>query len=395
MSDRLDAPGALAESEARYRSLVEACPEPIVVHARGVIRFVNPAALDLLGARDAAEVVGRPMMDFVHPEFHAVVAERVKKMLETGGPAYLLEEKILRLDGSVRDVEIAGGRVAFQGEPAIQLVGRDVTERRRAAEEKSQLEERMREARRRESLYRLAKGVAHELQQLSAELIETVDASVAEMRPISGRRLAAVRRVGQRMRELTEQLQGFTGKRRSAGTLVDLSSLVLELSERLDSEVGAVNLGFDLPTDLPRVRADVLHLRRSVTLLVRNAADAMGPGGGNVVLRTRSFDADAAALAEFHPEESLAPGAYVALEVRDTGCGMDEATRSRILDPFFSTKAPGRGLGLAEVLGLVGTCGGGIRVESAPGRGTTVTVILPVPPPDSLDEARRRKKRAP
>jgi signal transduction histidine kinase len=213
------------------------------------------------------------------------------------------------------------------------------------------------------------------------------------MKPISGRRLAAVRKVGQRMRELTEQLQSFTGKRRSAGTLVDLSGLVLELSERLDSEAGAVTLGFDLPTDLPRERADVLHLRRIVTLVVRNAVDALGREGGNVVLRTKSMEADLAELADFHPADALAPGSYVGLEVRDTGCGMDEATRTRILDPFFSTKSPGRGLGLAEVLGLVGTCGGGIRVESVPGRGTIVTVIFPVPPPESLEDARRRRAR--
>jgi PAS domain S-box-containing protein len=390
MSDRYD---ALAESEARYRSLVEACPEPIVVHAGGVVRFVNPAAVELLGASDPSQVVGRPMIDFVHPDFHAVVAERVRKMLETGAQAYLLEEKIVRLDGAVRDVEIAGGRITFQGEPAIQLVGRDVTDRRRAEAEKAQLEERMRESRRRESLFRLARGVAHELQLLSADLLESVDASVAEMRPISGRRLAAVRRVGQRMRELTEQLQSFTGKRRSAGTLVDLSSVVLELSERLDSEAGAVTLGFDLPTDLPRVRADVLHLRRIVSLVVRNAVDAMGPAGGNVVLRTFGAEVDLATLADYHPADSLAPGAYVGLEVRDTGCGMDETTRARILEPFFSTKSPGRGLGLAEALGLVGASGGGICVQSAPDRGTSVRVIFPVPPPETLEDARRRRAR--
>ena len=116
---------ALAESEERYRRLVEACPEPIVVHAGGRSRFANPLALALLGAGSAAEVLDRPMMDFVHPEFRAVVAERVRKMLETGGPAMLLEERIVRPDGSVLEVEIAGAAVCFQGELAIQLVGCD------------------------------------------------------------------------------------------------------------------------------------------------------------------------------------------------------------------------------------------------------------------------------
>src|SRR5262245_37475501 len=126
MSDPTDARragDALAESEARYRILVDSCPEPIVVHAGGTVRFVNPAALELLGAQEASQVVGRPVMDFVHPDFHALVVERMRKMLETNTPAYLLEEKIVRLDGAVRDVEIAGAAVIFQGEPAIQLIG--------------------------------------------------------------------------------------------------------------------------------------------------------------------------------------------------------------------------------------------------------------------------------
>jgi signal transduction histidine kinase len=301
-------------------------------------------------------------------------------MLETHEPAYLLEEKIVRLDGAVRDVEIAGAAVTYQGEPAIQLVGRDVTERRRAEAARRRLEERVREGRRRESLLRLAEGVANELQVLLRELNGSVDECVAEQKPMAGRRLAALRKVGRRMHELTEQLQNFVGKRRAADTRVSLSELVLELSERLDAEVGAAHLGFDLPVGLPRVRADVNHLRRIVSALVRNSVDALGPKGGNVTVRTLAIEADAALLAEFEPSESLAPGLYAGVEVRDTGCGMDEATRAQVLEPFFSTKSPGRGLALAEVLGLVGTCGGGIRVVSAPGRGTTVTVLFPASP---------------
>lgn len=382
-----------SESEERYRALVEACPDPIVVHAAGMVRFVNPAALQLLGASDADEVVGRGVMEFVHPDFRRVVGERMTKMLETGRPAYLLEEKIVRIDGSVRDVEIAGGPVSFRGERAIQLVGRDVTERRRDEARRRQLEERVREARRRDSLLQLGGGIAHELQQLSASLLETVDTSVADGKPVTGARLRSVRKVGLRMQELTEQLLSFVGEHAPAQTLIDLSGIVLELSERLDAEVGAASLGFDLPAHLPRVHADVASLRRIVGALVHNAVDAIGSGVGNVGIRTLRLELDAVALADFHPFDALAPGEYVAIEVRDTGCGMDEETRSRVLDPFFSTKSPGRGLALAEVLGLVGAARGGIRVASTKGRGTTVTVAFPSVPPAEGTSAPKPKSR--
>jgi signal transduction histidine kinase len=238
----------------------------------------------------------------------------------------------------------------------------------------------------------MAEGIGTELQALTRSLNESVDECVVEQRPITGRRLAAIRRVGRRMHELTEQLQSFVGQRRPSGEHVDLSELVLELSERLESEigVGAAHLGFDLPVDVPRVRADAAHLRRIVSVLVRNAVDA---GGDSAAVRTLACEASAAMLAEYQSSEPLAPGLYAGIEVRDTGCGMDEATRAQVLEPFFSTKSSGRGLALAEVLGLVGACQGGIRVKSAPGTGTTVTVLLPAAAPEQ-GEGRGGRRRA-
>ena len=378
---------ALAESEERYRRLVESCPEPIVVHVGGRIRFVNPAALAMLGAATAADVIDRPVMEFVHPEYRPIVAERMQKMLETGGPALLLEERIVRPDGSVIDVEIAGAAVCYQGELAIQLVGRDVTERRRIEAERRQLEEQVREARRREGLLRLAEGVAHPLRQLSQELLEAVDRSL--VRGIGGgERIdpAPIRRVGLRMAALTDQLLGFVGKRSGRPPVaVHLSALVLELSEDLEAELGtAASLSYDLPVELPRVRADAVQMRRVVRGLVRNAVDALGAAGGSVLIRTRRVDVDAALLACVQPPGALRAGPHVALDVRDRGCGMDEATRARVCEPFFSTKSPGRGLGLAEVTGLIGAQGGGLCVDSQPGRGTVVTLLFPALPEPKL-----------
>jgi PAS domain S-box-containing protein len=396
VTERRRAELALAESEDRYRRLVESCPEPIVVHSGGRIRFINPAGVGLLGAESAEDLLGRPIMDFVHADFHAIVAERVRKMEDTGEPGYRLEEKILRLDGSVVEVEVAGARVLFQGEPAIQLVGRDLTHRKRAEEERRRHADRVRETRRRESLFVLAEGVAHQLSELSSTIVESADHALAQ--GAEGARassFAAIRRAGLRIRALTEQLLAFIGKRRAIARPVDLSALVMEISDRLEGEVGAgVALTFDLPARLPRALLDAVQVRRVAIGLARNAADALGERGGTIVVRTGAADVHEERLARVQPPDTLAPGRYVLLEVRDAGCGMDAETRARILEPFFTTKSPGRGLGLSEVLGLVRAQGGGLEIESEPGRGTRVTVLFPVPPPvASLDRRRSRARR--
>lgn len=369
----------LTESEERYRRLVEASPAPIVVHSDGRIRFINPAGLDLVGAKRADEVLGRSVMDFVHPDFRGVVLERVRKMEETGEASYLLEERFLRLDGTVIDVEVAGAAIVYEGEPAIQIVGRDVTQRRRSEEKQRRLGARLREMKHHESLVGVADGVASQLAGLSSIIVGTADQSLTETArgPQAGAFLA-IRKAGLRMAALGEQLLAFAGRRRIVPRRVDLSQLVLDVSERLEAEIGRqVSLSYELPGDLPRVSVDATLVRRVALDLVRNAVDALGGKPGAIRLRTYAVEADSEILARVAPPAALEPGRYVALEVGDTGCGMDAQTRSRMLDPFFSTKSPGRGLGLSEVIGLVHAQGGGLSVESEPGQGTTVTVLLP------------------
>lgn len=115
---------ALAESEERYRSLVDTSPEPVAVHSGGRIVYANLAALRLLGARSAQEVVGRPVFEFLHPDFHTMAAERISKMEAVGDPAEPAAERLLRVDGTPVDVELVGKPIAWRGAPAIQLSGR-------------------------------------------------------------------------------------------------------------------------------------------------------------------------------------------------------------------------------------------------------------------------------
>ncbi len=137
-----------------------------------------------------------------------------------------------------------------------------------------------------------------------------------------------------------------------------------------------VHLRFDFADDLPPVEIDVAQIRQVAVNLVTNASEAVGENGGLITVRTGELYLSG----EFHQSyygQDMPEGRYVFLEVVDTGCGMDSATQTRIFEPFFSTKFPGRGLGLAAVMGMVRGNGGGIRLYSEPDVGTTCKVLLP------------------
>jgi two-component system cell cycle sensor histidine kinase/response regulator CckA len=127
------AQAALRQSEERYRSLVELSPEAILVHARGKIVFVNPAAVKLFGASVRRDLLGLPLMDRMHPDYHAKIQDRIRTV-QRGGTINPLEEKILRLDGESVEVEAVGSAIVYQGRPAVQVIFRDITERKRARE---------------------------------------------------------------------------------------------------------------------------------------------------------------------------------------------------------------------------------------------------------------------
>jgi CheY-like chemotaxis protein len=140
-------------------------------------------------------------------------------------------------------------------------------------------------------------------------------------------------------------------------------------------------VAYHLDPALPAVEADATQIRQVVMNLITNASDALGEGEGTITIATRQEEIAGGEPAGGILDRPLAPGRYALVEVRDTGCGMDEGTFGRIFDPFFTTKQAGRGLGLASVLGIVRGHRGGIRVASGPGRGTTFAVLLPVASP--------------
>ncbi len=250
---------------------------------------------------------------------------------------------------------------------------RDITARKRT-------DETLLQAQKAESLAVLAGGIAHDFNNLLVGILGNAGLALAELAPTSPARptIEAIETAGQRAAELARQMLAYSGRGRFVVQNVDLNSLVEEMAHLLRVSIGkGVRLNYQFERDLPPVEGDATQLRQVVMNLVVNASDAIGDAEGVVSITTRVIEASRQLLAETYLSPSLRPGPYVAIDVADTGSGMDAETLSRIFDPFFTTKFTGRGLGLAAVLGIMRGHRGAIKVESEPGRGTTFRLLFP------------------
>ncbi len=264
------------------------------------------------------------------------------------------------------------------------LIATDITERRRTNEERRRLEAQVQHAQKLESLGVLAGGIAHDFNNLLAAILGNADLAASSLKnpDEAAAHLDQVLVAAQRAAELTNQMLAYAGQASFKTELLDLNEVVAEMSQLVQVSLPKkVRLTYELSSRPTMVNADAAQIRQVVLNLVTNAADAIGTDLGEVTLATRRLDAGHDYLEYSFPRESLEPGPYVLLTIRDTGCGMDETTLNRIFDPFFTTKASGRGLGLAAVTGIVRGSGGALRVESTEGVGSTFEVVLPATAP--------------
>jgi len=237
----------------------------------------------------------------------------------------------------------------------------------------------MREAQKLESIGLLAGGVAHDFNNLLMGILGNASLALDMLGAHDHSTRDAIEdvvRATERAAELTRQLLAYAGKGRFVVGPADLSSLVRELVPLIQASIPRkVRLILQLANDLPGIEADKAQLEQLAMNLIINAGEAI-EGDGTVTVTTFVRRIEPADRGLFLSDHELS-GSYVTFEVRDTGMGMDDETRQRIFDPFFSTKFLGRGLGLSAALGIVRGHKGAIRVESAPGRGTTFEVIFP------------------
>jgi PAS domain S-box-containing protein len=317
--------------------------------------------------------------NLVHPDDRARVLAVFQDAL-AGRGAYDLEYRVVKRDGSVRDIHALAETERDARGSAVRMIGvvEDITERKRAAAERLRLEDQLRQSQKVEAIGRLAGGVAHDFNNLTAIVLGYGEMLLDQLAPEDSRRKCAEQIVaaGQRSAALTRQLLAFSRKQVLQPEVLDLNALIGNLEKMLGRLIGEdVELALGLAAHLGRVKADPGQIEQVVTNIVLNARDAM-PTGGKLTIETANVELDASYALD---HESVVPGTYVALALTDTGCGMDTATMARLFEPFFTTKPRGKGtgLGLATVYGIVKQSGGYIYAYSEPGRGTTVKIYLP------------------
>ena len=372
---------ALRESEERFRSLIQSSSDIIVIlDQNGLITYESPSMEQIL-RYPAGEMIGKNPLDYMHPEDITGVVKALAEVFEDVNPGVPTEFRFKRADGTWVYLEAIGNNlIDYPGINGVVITARDITERKKAEELKLDMERRLLHSQKLESLGVMAGGIAHDFNNLLMAILGNLDLARLDLslgsrsRPFIDQALVAARRAA----DLTNQMLAYSGKGRFDLKPFDLSELVREMAHLLKASISkTVTLNLQMNSDLPSIVADPSQIQQIIMNLIVNASEAIGEHPGVVAISTGSLDCDQAYLQMSRLKEKPAPGAYVFIEVSDTGCGMDEETKDRLFDPFFTTKFTGRGLGMAAVLGIVSGHKGAIMVESEPGKGATIRVMFP------------------
>ncbi len=376
---------ALAEREQWLASITDHIPEALVViDAEGAIRMFNPAAERMFG-RTAAEVLGRNVGLLMPPEEAARHDEYIRRYLATGEARVLgkvREQTAMRADGSRFPIEIQVREIRGRGRRFFLGLIRDLTGKKEAEAERQRVRERMERVQRLESLGVLAGGIAHDFNNLLAAIqgnAELLRLEAPELSEPARECLDNIERGCSSAADLCRQMLAYAGKGRFQVGLVPIGELVRGMDRLIRVSVPkAIEIVEEVPDSLPPVHADRAQIEQVILNLVTNAAEAIGEAGGEIRLRGAVVELGEDDLTACEGGDEMKPGAYVMLEVRDTGCGIPPEVRERMFEPFFTTKFTGRGLGMSAILGILRAHGGGIEVRSTMGRGTTMRVYLPV-----------------
>ena len=372
----------LRESEALRGAILDSALDAVIaMDERGRVTEFNPAAERMFGCpRHAA--LGQELAALIMPPALREPHRRgLARHLAAGGGALLgkrSETTAMRADGHEFPVEIYVTRLDLDGRPAFVGCVRDRTAVVTAAREKAQLEEQLRQAQTMEAAGRLAGSVANELNNLLTVITgrsHMLLGHLSEGGPLR-REIEIIEKTAQRAVALIKQMLAFSWRQTLQLKVLDATEVVARAAGTLRGVLGEhIELVIRVAPEPCLVKVDPEQMEQVLVNLAANSRDAM-PAGGRLTIETATVTLDETGA---RAGGELRPGHYVSLRVSDTGCGMDEYTRTRAFEPFFTTKQPMKaaGLGLATVYGIVKQSGGDIRLESETGRGATLTVVLP------------------
>ena len=272
-------------------------------------------------------------------------------------------------------------RIDVKGLPHILLLADDITERKKAENDRLSLEKNILHAQKLESLGVLAGGIAHDFNNILVGVLGNADMALLELNSNSPAQsyIQDIQTASIRMTELTQKMLAYSGKGKFVIKHFDLSKLIEEMLQLLKISISnKVELSWQLDHNLPAILGDTSQIQQVFMNLITNAAEACGNENGGISVSTGLIHVDRINLADYYQFEELPAGDYIFLEVTDTGCGMDQETCQKVFEPFFSTKFTGRGLGMSAVMGIIRGHGGAIQVCSEPEQGTIVKILFPL-----------------
>ncbi len=404
ITDRKRAEQALRASEEQYRAIFSASADALILWDSQLRRVdVNPAYERIFGwARE--EVVGQPFERRSVPhEYSDRRLTLVRRAL--AGEFCHAEMESIRKSGERFRAEIHVIPIRHRDEPHALAIVRDVTERRRAEEERARLEAQLRQAQKMEAIGQLTGGIAHDFNNILASIMGYVVLAEERAQDAGDDRtagyLAHALDSCRRARDLIQQMLTFSRGRRGEPRPLKLCELVRDATPLLRSSMpSTIALDFDCDRNAPPVLADEIQAGQVLLNLAINARDAIGTTG---TLRIGVRPLRASGLVCTSCRHTV-DGRFVELAVADDGCGIEPAVVDRIFEPFFSTKQTGQGsgMGLSMVHGIVHEHGGHVVVDTSPGRGSVFRVLLPAllgddvvasPAPAALRPAKPRKLR--
>lgn len=371
---------ALHESEATFRALFEQAGIGMaMVDPKGRIVRANEKLVRLLGYQ-APELCGMHGRRVTHPDDYDSEKVQFIEMLEGKNSGYCVEKRYIRKDGTViwgRLTLTAVHNPAGKSPFAIGMV-EDITDRKRAEEERERAESELRHAQRMEVVGRLAGGVAHDFNNMLGVILGCAEDALNRLNLDNPLRqdLEGIRSAAQRSADLTRQLLAFSRKQTIVPKVINLNQVLEQHQKMLRRIIGErIRLEFSPAPDLWPTYIDPAQVDQILANLAVNARDAIADTG-TVTVATRNVRVDRENTSRYG---GAADGEYVLLSVSDTGVGMPEEIRDRIFEPFFTTKELGKGtgLGLSTVYGIVRQNGGYIGVDSRIGHGTTLRAVFP------------------
>ena len=389
LAERTRAERALRETSRTLHALIDASPLAVVVSdASGTVRVWNPAAVRMFGWREE-ETIDRP---------NPLLSAEANPALRAACGSVLRGERLSNVEILGKDRGGSEIFLAFSGAPlfdgqgaavAMMAILADITDARKDQEALRKSQDQLRQSQKMEAVGKLAGGIAHDFNNLLSVITGYSEILLLRLegRDPMRREIGEIHKAGERAASLTRQLLAFSRRQVLKPKRLRMNEVVENIGNMLRRLIGEhIEFVTEAQEDLWSVRADPSQIEQILMNLTINARDAM-PKGGKLVISTANVRMERPFVDR---ELTIPPGRYATLQVSDDGCGMEEAILDRIFEPFFSTKDPGKGtgLGLSTVYGIVKQSNGYIHVDSAPGRGTAVTVYFPEDTAEERDAER-------